>query len=141
MKINKVNTKLLRALSHGIAPVIVKTEDAIYLSDDGRAFHRIAGEEILFNVAKFKHVDLEEVIYSFEMVEFEEKIKPTNTYKLIGGDTMVHQYYTDKFNIYIEDSLLSCFEYPDLYAHHSDSRVLVLENGEIVGLVMPSRVI
>lgn len=136
MKINKVNEEFVKLYFKTKKVYYQKVDKYVYLSDSYRIY-RLNEENCLLDTSKFIEVNLENFMYC------------TNYNKgIITNELVVDKYklrviktFDENEIIYVNDNFLKLFDNPRVMVKDKTSPIYVYEKDELVGMILPCKVI
>lgn len=132
-------------LKHNRVAKFEVDERSVFITPDG--FHGFVFplSNIQVNLEKLKYmnkIDLHAMVQEDNLCKLSMECVLDERH---GRKEYLRKLKNDKFNVYIKEKFLSCFQNPKFYATSSSSSVVVVEDiskslHEIVGLICPVRI-
>lgn len=136
MKINKVNEEFVKLYFKTKKVYYQKVDKYVYLSDSYRIY-RLNEESCLLDTSKFIEVNLENFMnctdYSQGIITNELVV---DKYKIRVIKTL-----DENEIIYVNDNFLKLFDNPHVMVKDKTSPIYVYEKDELVGMLLPCKVI
>lgn len=130
MKVRKINEEFLKIYYKKGKIYYEKYEDYILLSDSYRIY-KIKNDECILDLIKFKEINLH------NFLDRQDYILGNITDNIIDGKIKLRKITTEDFDVYINDNYLKLFDNPIVKVRADNEPILVYENDEIVGLILP----
>lgn len=130
MKVRKINEEFLKIYYRKKKIYYEKYEDHILLSDSYRIY-KIKNDDCILDLTKFKEVKLHNIL------DRQDYIVGNITDNIIDGKIKLRKITTEDFDVYINDNYLKLFDNPIVKVRADNEPILVYENDEIVGLILP----
>ena len=148
MNTTKAQKEIFNAmLKHNRVAKFEVDERSVFITPDGFHGFVIPLADIQVNLEKLKSmhkIDLQAIVHEDNLCKLSNEC-------VIDGRPGRKEYFrklkNDKFNVYISEKFLSCFQNPKFYATSSTSSVVVTEDifanrgNAIVGLICPVRIL
>ena len=133
-------------LKHNRVAKFEVDERSVFITPDGYHGFVIPLADIQVNLEKLKNmhkIDLQAIVHEKNLCKLSmECVRDERC----GRNEYYRKLKNDKFNVYISEKFLSCFQNPKFYATSSSSSVVVTEDitgkmlNQIVGLICPVRI-
>lgn len=133
MKVRKINEEFLKIYYRKKKIYYEKYEDHILLSDSYRIY-KIKNDDCILDLTKFKEVNLH------NFLDRQDYIVGNITDNIIDGKIKLRKITTEDFDVYINDNYLKLFDNPIVKVRADNEPILVYENDEIVGLILPIKI-
>lgn len=130
MKVRKINEEFLKIYYKKEKIYYEKYEDYVLLSDSYRIY-KIKNDDCILDLTKFKEIKLSKFLDDYDYV------LGNITDNIIDIKIKLRKIATEDFDLYVNDNYLKLFDNPIVKVKSDDSPVLVYENDEIVGLILP----
>jgi len=130
MKVRKINEEFLKIYYRKEEIYYEKYEDHILLSDSYKIY-KIKNDDCILDLIKFKELNLH------KFLDRQDYIVGNITDNIIDGKIKLRKITTKDFDVYINDNDLKLFDNPIVKVRADDEPILVYENDEIVGLILP----
>lgn len=133
MKLGKIDDKIIKSKNDKI--YMQKDENKIYVTD-GIVVFIIKEKDFIFDINKFKHPDIKSIIYNDIELSLEDA-----TVDKVYLDTDKKQYAIlkgEEHEVTINNKCLSYFNTDCTFKIQEELKpVIVYENDEVVGVIMP----
>lgn len=136
MKINKVNEEFVKIYFKTKKVFYQKVNKYVYLSDSYRIY-RLNEENCLLDTSKFIEAPLEKFMQDNQ---YNEGII-TNEFVVDKYKLRVIKTFEENEIIYVNDNFLKLFDDPHVMVKDKISPIYVYEKDEIVGMLLPVKVI
>lgn len=133
MKVRKINEEFLKIYYRKEKIYYEKYEDYILLSDSYRIY-KIKNDDCILDLTKFKEISLH------KFLDRQDYIVGNITDNIIDGKIKLRKITTEDFDVYINDNYLKLFDNPIVKVRADNEPILVYENDEIVGLILPIKI-
>lgn len=132
MKVRKINEEFLKIYYRKKKIYYEKYGVYILLSDSYRIY-KIKNDDCILDLTKFKKINL----LDFLDRQDQDYIVGNITDNIIDGKIKLRKITTEDFDVYIDDNYLKLFDNPTVKVRANKESILVYENDEIVGLILP----
>ena len=132
MKVRKINEEFLKIYYRKKKIYYEKYGVYILLSDSYRIY-KIKNDDCILDLTKFKKINL----LDFLDRQDQDYIVGNITDNIIDGKIKLRKITTEDFDVYINDNYLKLFDNPIVKVRADNEPILVYENDEIVGLILP----
>lgn len=136
MKINKVNEEFVKIYFKTKKVFYQKVNKYVYLSDSYRIY-RLNEENCLLDTSKFIETKLENFM---NCIDYNEGII-TNELVVDKYKLRVIKTFDENEIIYVNDNFLKLFDNPRVMVKDKISPIYVYEKDELVGMLLPCKVI
>lgn len=136
MKINKVNEEFVKLYFKTKKVFYQKVDKYVYLSDSYRIY-RLNEENCLLDTSKFIETSLESFM---NFINYDEGII-TNEFVVDKYKLRVIKTIEENKIIYVNDNFLKLFDDPHVMVKDETSPIYVYEKDELVGMLLPIKVV
>ena len=140
MQINKITNSFLKKIRKGDRAFLEHSKDGYYVISDGYVLYKIEDSQMELNPDRFQYRENTLDILNNALKKEREIVSKISYIKRYNKLVAVLESENNK--TYVDDIFLECFQFPSYYIASSPvEAVIVKESDDVVGLVMPIRVV